>query len=79
MLQYFSYWEDYKIQIVQQGGMQTLAKMIESFSWMKTSNVEISNDASISSIADSNSKNKSNEAAIDSIVKSATATMKRLL
>ena len=66
MIQYFSYWENYKIQIVQQGGMQTLAKMIESFSSMINNDME-------------NNANINNKAAIESIVKSASATMKRLL
>ena len=77
ILQYFSYWENYTMQIVQQGGMQTLAKMIESFSSMMNHHVEISNESSISSITGINNIN--NKAAIESIVKSASATMKRLL
>ena len=76
ILQYFSYWENYTMQIVQQGGMQTLAKMIESFSWMMNNHVEVSNDSSNSITGINNINNK---AAIESIVKSASATMKRLL
>jgi hypothetical protein len=72
MLQYFSYWENYKIQIVQQGGMQTLAKMIESFSSMATTATDIV-------VPHDGSSTNDNKAAIDSIVKSASATMKRLL
>ena len=81
MLQYFSYWDNYKIQIVQQGGMQTLAKMIESFSAAMINNVnnavEQSNDTLASSTICNN--DTANKAAIESIVKSASATMKRLL
>ena len=76
ILQYFSYWENYTMQIVQQGGMQTLAKMIESFSWMMNNHVEVSSDSSNSITGINNINNK---AAIESIVKSASATMKRLL
>jgi hypothetical protein len=56
MIQYFSYWDDFKATIVQAGGMQALAKMIEAFSHR--------ND---------------DTAAIETILKSASATMKRLL
>jgi hypothetical protein len=56
MIQYFSYWDDFKAPIVQAGGMQALAKMIETFSHRN-------DDA----------------AAMETILKSASATMKRLL
>ena len=56
MIQYFSYWDDFKAPIVQAGGMQALAKMIEAFS-----------------------HRSDDTAGMETILKSASATMKRLL
>jgi hypothetical protein len=53
IIQYFSYWEDFKFSIVKAGGLQTLAEMVETFA----------------------SRRDNTEA----ILKSARATMKRLL
>jgi hypothetical protein len=60
MIQYFSYWDDFRAPIIQAGGMQVLAKMIETFSANHDNNVK-------------------NTAAVDAILKSASATIKRLL
>ena len=65
LIQYMSYWDDFKSPIVQAGGLQILTRIVENFS--------ASTSAECNSTASSDSKST------DNILKSARATVQRLL